>query len=55
MLLDDYILTQFIGKGTFGEVYLTKKKILIYYLQLKGCLKILLRIQNILNILKMKF
>ena len=26
MLLDDYILTQFIGKGTFGEVYLTKKK-----------------------------
>ena len=26
MLLDDYVLSQFIGKGTFGEVYLTKKK-----------------------------
>ena len=26
MLLDEYILTQFIGKGTFGEVYLTTKK-----------------------------
>ena len=26
MLLDDYILTKFIGKGTFGEVYLTEKK-----------------------------
>ena len=26
MLLDDYFLSQFIGKGTFGEVYLTKKK-----------------------------
>ena len=26
MLLDDYILSQFIGKGTFGEVYLTRKK-----------------------------
>ena len=23
MLLDDYILTQFIGKGTFGEVFYT--------------------------------
>ena len=26
MLLDDYILTKFIGKGTFGEVYLTEKR-----------------------------
>ena len=26
MLLDEYTLTQFIGKGTFGEVYLTKKQ-----------------------------
>ena len=26
MLLDEYTLTEFIGKGTFGEVYLTKKK-----------------------------
>ena len=26
MLLDEYTLTQFLGKGTFGEVYLTSKK-----------------------------
>ena len=26
MQLDEYTLNDFLGKGTFGEVYLTKKK-----------------------------
>ena len=26
MMLDDYLLTQLLGKGTFGDVFLTTKK-----------------------------